>query len=82
LAAIAQEDVMPKRVTPARVFALTAWTIKVDEKGRYFVSPTAFFDDKNRWAGPYNSLQYATNAIAGKLKNEFLIREKRLAGVR
>ena len=68
---------MQKRLTPARVFALQAWTIKVDEKGQYFISPTAYFEQRNRWSGPYRSLQHATNAIAGKLKHEVLDREKR-----
>jgi hypothetical protein len=68
---------MQKRLTSARVFALQAWTIKVDEKGQYFISPTAYFEQKNRWSGPYRSLQHATNAIAGKLKHEVLDREKR-----
>jgi hypothetical protein len=68
---------MQKRLTSARVFALRAWTIKVDEKGQYFISPTAYFEEKNRWSGPYRSLQHATNAIAGKLKHEVLDREKR-----
>ena len=68
---------MQKRLTPARVFALRAWTIKVDEKGQYFISPTAYFEERNRWSGPYRSLQHATNAIAGKLKHEVLDREKR-----
>jgi hypothetical protein len=68
---------MQKRLTPARVFALRAWTIKVDEKGQYFISPTAYFEERNRWSGPYRSLQHATTAIAGKLKHEVLEREKR-----
>lgn len=73
---------MQKHLASARVFALKAWTIKVDDKGQYFISPTAVFDEKNRWSGPYRSLQNAANAIAGKLKHEFLEREKRLAGKR
>ncbi len=70
---------MPKRLSAARVFALKGWTVKT-EKGKYFISPTACFDDKNVWAGPYKSLQHATNAIARKLQEEFTRREKRLAG--
>lgn len=73
---------MQKRLTSARVYALKAWTIKVDEKGQYFISPTAYFDDKHRWSSPYRTLQHATNAIARKLQQEFLERDKRLAGVR
>ena len=70
---------MQKRLTSARVFALRAWTIKVNEKGQYFISPTACFDDKHRWSRPYRTLQHATNAIARKLQHEFLEREKRRA---
>jgi hypothetical protein len=73
---------MQKRLTPARVFALKGWTVKVDEKAQYFVSPTACFDDKQKWSGPYRSLHHATNAIARKLQHEFLEREKRLAGAK
>jgi hypothetical protein len=70
---------MQKRLTPAMVFALKGWAVKVEEKRRYFVSPTASFDDKQKWSGPYRSLRDATNAIARKLQHEFLEREKRLA---
>ena len=68
---------MQKHLTSARVFALRAWTIKVDDKGQYFISPTAHFETKNQWSGPYSSLHHATSAIAGKLKHEVLDREKR-----
>lgn len=73
---------MQKHLASARVFALKAWTIKVDEKSQFFISPTAVFDEKNRWSGPYRSLQLATTAIARKLQQEFAEREKRLAGKR
>jgi hypothetical protein len=68
---------MQKPLIPARVFALRAWTIKVDDKGQYFISPTACFEERSRWSGPYRSLQHATHAIAGKLRQEVLDREKR-----
>jgi hypothetical protein len=67
-----------QHLTPARVFALKAWTIKFD-RGQYFISPTAYFDDKHAWSGPYNTLPRATNAIARKLQHEFLERDKRMA---
>ena len=79
---MAQEDGMQKRLTPPRVFALKAWTIKIDDKGQHFISPTANFDDKYRWNGPYRTLQHATTAIARKLQQEFLERDKRLARTR
>jgi hypothetical protein len=70
---------MQDRVTSARVFALKSWTIKFDN-GKYFISPTACFDDKHRWSKPYSTLQRATTAIARKLQQEFLEREKRWVG--
>jgi hypothetical protein len=69
---------MPTDLTSARVFALKSWTIKCDND-RYFISPTACFDDKHRWSKPYQTLQRATNAIARKLQQEFLERDKRMA---
>lgn len=73
---------MLKRLPPARVFALKGWTIKVDENGQYFVCPTACFEDKTKWSGPYKSLHHATNAIARNLQHQFLEREKRPADAR
>ena len=50
---------MKKKLTPARVFALKGFTIKI-EAGKVFVSPTG----RNTWSGPYKSLHHATVAIA------------------
>ena len=70
---------MPKRISSEQVFALKGWTVKT-EQGKFFICPTAYFDDKTRWSGPYKSLQYATNAIARKLQAEFAKRQKQLEG--
>jgi hypothetical protein len=69
---------MQNRLTSTRVFALKSWTIKFAH-GQYFISPTACFDDKHRWSKPYQTLPRATNAIARKLQQEFLERDKRMA---
>jgi hypothetical protein len=70
-----------KRQSTGRVFALKAWTVKSDG-GKFFISPTAWFDEKQKWHGPYKTLQNATAAIARKLAEEFLERAKRLEDVR
>jgi hypothetical protein len=41
---------------------------------QYYVAPTGM----NTWAGPYRSLQHATNAIARKLQKEFTERNAKL----
>jgi hypothetical protein len=64
------------RPMPQAVFALKAWTIK-ESGGKYYVSPTASFDDKTRWSKPYDSLQRACTAIARKLASEWQQRDKR-----
>lgn len=65
---------MPKKLTQARVFALRGYTVKVDDRDRYFVSPTGL----KQWTGPYKSLYRATTAIARKLTLEFTRRNERL----
>ena len=64
---------MKKKLKQAGVFALRGFTIK-SESGKFFVSPTG----RNTCAGPYNSLHYATAAIARKLSREFTQRNDRL----
>jgi len=64
---------MKKKLNGARVFALRAYTVKV-EKNTFFVVPTG----RTSWSGPYQSLQHATTAIARKLAREFTTRAKRL----
>ena len=63
-----------------RVLALKAWTIKA-ENGKFFMSPTASFENKHRWRGPYRSLHLATTAVARKLAEEFSERNMRLENV-
>jgi hypothetical protein len=63
-----------RKLTQARVFALKGWFTIKSERGKFFVSPTG----RNRWAGPYKSLQHATIAIARKLSREFTQRNGRL----
>jgi len=70
-----------KRRGHVRVFALKGWTVK-SEGGKFYVSPTACFEDKHKWRGPYRTLQHATTAIARKLGEEFNKRHKRLEDVR
>ena len=67
---------MQRRLTPERVFALRGFTIKTTD-GKFWVAPTAYFNEKQKWAGPYKSLQHATTAIARKLQAEFTKREAR-----
>ena len=69
-----------KRPAHVRAFALKAWTVK-SENNKFFISPTACFEDKHKWRGPYRTLQHATTAIARKLCEEFNKRHKRLEGV-
>ena len=40
-----------EKETDAKVFALRGWTVK-SENGKFFISPTACFDDKHKWRGP------------------------------
>jgi hypothetical protein len=68
-----------KRQRNGRVLALRAWSVKKAENGKFFIGPTACFDDKQKWRGPYESLQNATLAISRKLAEEFVEREKRCA---
>jgi hypothetical protein len=70
-----------KKESGGRVLALRAWSVKKAENGKFFISPTAYFQDKPKWQGPYASMQYATTAIARKLAEEFNEREKRLLRV-
>jgi hypothetical protein len=66
------------RPIPQAVYALTQWTIRRNEKdGKYYIAPTASFDDKTRWSKPYDSLQRACTAIARKLASEWQQRDKR-----
>jgi hypothetical protein len=64
------------RPIPQAVFALKAWTIK-ESGGKYYISPTAAFDDKTRWSKPYDSLQRACTAIGRKLATEWQERDMR-----
>lgn len=66
---------MSRPISPA-VFALKAWTIK-ESGGKFYVAPTAAFDDKLKWSKPYATLQRATTAIARKLADEWLQRNER-----
>lgn len=66
---------MSRPISPA-VFALKAWTIM--QKGdKFFIAPTAAFDEKTRWSKPYATLQRATTAVARKLADEWLQRNER-----
>jgi hypothetical protein len=59
----------------AQVYALTAWSVKqVGDK--WYIAQTACFENKPTWSKPYASLHYATTAIARKLAQEVLARQK------
>ena len=64
------------RPIPPAVFALKAWTIK-QHGDKFFIAPTASFDDKTKWSKPYATLQRATTAIARKLAEEWMQRNDR-----
>jgi len=66
----------PLHKAPAEVYALRAWSVKkVGDK--WYVAPTACFDNKPEWSKPYATLYRATSAIARKLAEEVLTRQKR-----
>lgn len=64
-----------RKAAPA-TYALTAWTIK-EIGGKYYIAPTAYFDDKARWSKLYTTLQRACTAIARKLAAEWHERDQR-----
>jgi hypothetical protein len=66
------------RPIPPATFALKSWTIKM-QNDKYFVAPTASFDDKTRWSKSYATLQHACTAIARKLAEEWTTRNKKRA---
>ncbi len=70
---------MSKPIPPA-TFALKAWTIK-EHGGRFYIAPTASFDDKAKWSKPYATLQRACTAIARKLAEEWTTRNDRRRAV-
>lgn len=70
---------MKKALSQSLVLALKGYSIKT-ERGKYYVSPTAHFEQKPQWAGPYRSLKHACTAIARKLEAEYVKREARLNG--
>jgi hypothetical protein len=66
----------PACKAPLEVYALQAWSVK-KLGDNWYVSPTACFDNKPEWSKPYASLYRATTAIARKLAEEVLARQKR-----
>ena len=66
---------MSKPIPPA-LFALKGWSIKKQDE-KFFISPTAAFDDKSAWSRGYSSLQAACQAIARKLAEEWAARNER-----
>ena len=66
---------MSKPIPPA-TFALKAWTIK-QQGEKFYIAPTASFDDKQRWSKSYATLQHACTAIARKHADEWLMRNKK-----
>ena len=66
----------PVHKAPAEVYALRAWSVKT-LGDKWYVAPTACFDNKPEWSKPYASLYRATTAIARKLAEEVLTRQNR-----
>ena len=64
--------------SPPEVYALRAWSVK-KFGDNWYVSPTACLDNRPEWSKPYPSLHLATTAIARKLAEEVLTRQKRRA---
>ena len=64
------------RPIPPALFALKSWTIKMQNE-KFYIAPTAHFDEKTRWSRAYASLQSATQAVARKLAEEWREREAR-----
>lgn len=64
------------RPIPPAVFALQAWTIK-ESGGKFFIAPTARFEDKPNWSKGYTSLQSACSAIARRHAEEWTQRNAR-----
>lgn len=59
------------------VFALRGWSIKT-QGGKFFAAPTAYFEDKTKWVGPYTTLQNTTQAISRRLAEEFTTRKSKV----
>ena len=66
---------MRKKLSREHVFALKGYTLKVTD-GKFYAAPTAHFDDKASWTGPYKTLDTVCKAIAKKLAEEYQRRSK------
>ena len=66
----------PTQPAPPAIYALRDWTVK-KANGKWYIAPTARFEDKPQWSKPYATLQRATTAIARKLADEVMRRHKR-----
>jgi hypothetical protein len=66
----------PAQKAPPEVFALSAWSVK-KVGDNWHIAHTACFDNKPEWSRPYATLYRATTAIARKLAEEVLVRQKR-----
>jgi hypothetical protein len=64
------------RPPPPAIYALRDWTIR-KTNGKWYIAPTARFEDKPQWSKPYATLQRATTAIARKIADEVIKRHKR-----
>ena len=64
------------RPIPPATYALKAWTVK-QHGDKFYIAPTASFDDRTRWSKPYTTLQRACTAIARKLAREWQSRDNR-----
>jgi hypothetical protein len=62
--------------SPAEVYAVTAWSVK-KSGDNWYIAETACFDNKPQWSKAYASLYRATTAIARKLAEDVLRRQKR-----
>ena len=66
----------PAHQPPAAIYALQSWSVK-KSGSKWYIAPTARFEDKPPWSKPYATLQRATTAIARKLADEVMKRHKR-----
>jgi hypothetical protein len=66
----------PMRPPPPAIYALRDWTVK-KSNGKWYIAPTARFEDEPHWSKPYATLQRATTAIARKLADEVQMRHER-----
>jgi hypothetical protein len=71
-----QETEKVSRPIPPALFAMKSWRIK-KQGNKFFIAPTAAFDDRVKWSKPYATLQRACTAIARHMADEWRERNER-----